>query len=139
MQARRKPSWTALVAVLIVIPLGGPVTAGEFLSTIEDLPLMPGLAEAHGAGLAFDKPGGRIVEAYAEGVVDRDTVLRFYAETLPGLGWRAQTPPLAAARWRRDGEELHVNIVGDGPPLVVRFYLAPNSWSDPDAGYPSVR
>ena len=32
--------------------------AGTFFNTVEDMPLMPGLAEAPGASTVFDKAGG---------------------------------------------------------------------------------
>ena len=131
MQARRDMTWAAVAALAVAIGLvpssfRQAPSAGEFLTAIEDLPLMPGLAEDHGAGLAFDKPGGRVVEAFAFGAVDRAAVLRFYAETLPGLGWRVSATPRTDKSWRREDEALDLDIVGEGPPLIVRFYLTPN-------------
>jgi hypothetical protein len=94
---------------------------GAYLAAVSDLPLMPGLTELPKAGLVFDQPSGRIVEAYAEGAVGRAAVKAFYLDTLPNLGWRAKAESL----FQRDGEELRLDISGDDGALVVRFTLQP--------------
>ena len=95
--------------------------ADAFVAGIEDLPLMPGLAEVRDAGVVFDKPGGRIVEAYAEGAVRRAEVIGFYRQTLPQLGWQSA----GDTAYRREGERLEIVILGDDGELVVRFTLQP--------------
>ncbi len=95
--------------------------AAAFMAGVADLPLMPGLAEVPDAGVVFDKPAGRIVEAYAEGAVSRAAVTAFYLGTLPNLGWRAK----AEALFQREGELLRLGFVGDDGALVVRFTLRP--------------
>jgi len=98
----------------------------RFVAGLEDLPLMPGLVAVEEAGVRFDTPQGRIVEAYATGAVSRGAIEAFYAETLPQLGWReAET-----GTWLRDGEALQLQIVepsatrGQAP--IVRFALSPD-------------
>ncbi len=95
--------------------------AAAFMAGVADLPLMPGLAEVPDAGVVFDKPAGRIVEAYAEGAVSRAAVTAFYINTLPNLGWRAK----AEALFQREGELLRLGFMGDDGALVVRFTLHP--------------
>jgi hypothetical protein len=106
-----------------VAPLEGARAEGHgaYLAAVSDLPLMPGLAELPEAGLVFDQPSGRIVEAYAEGALGRAAVTAFYLDTLPNLGWRAK----AEALFQRDGEELRLDMSGDDGALVVRFTLQP--------------
>ncbi len=104
-----------------------PLAAGAgdaFLAEIEDVPLAPGLTETPGKGMAFDSPTGRIVEAAASGAVDAKQVGRFYAETLPQLGWQEAGP----MTFKRDTETLRITVEpGHGPaPLTVRFNLTPN-------------
>lgn len=97
--------------------------AAGFISTIEDLPLMPGLIEEEG-GMVFDSARGRIVEAYATGPVSEGAVIAFYAETLPQLGWRPDGPGV----FSREGEILKVEFPGGpgtAPPLTVGFRLMP--------------
>jgi hypothetical protein len=94
---------------------------GAYLAAVADLPLMPGLTEVPEAGLVFDQPSGRIVEAYAEGAVGRAAVRAFYLDTLPNLGWRAKAETL----FQREGEQLRLDISGDDGALVVRFTLRP--------------
>jgi len=96
-------------------------TAQEFLEGLEDVPLMPGLSTVEDAGMVFDTPGGRIVESYATGALDRGQVIGFYAETLPALGWSA----VSEVRYVREGEVLVLDLFGPDRDLLVRFTLAP--------------
>ena len=96
-----------------------------FIEQVTDLPLMPGLSEVKDAGVVFDKPDGRIVEAYAEGDLKRDAVIGFYSDTLPQLGWTKAKAAGAAATFRREGENLALDFLDGGGALVVRFTLTP--------------
>lgn len=108
-------------AIFVTLPLAAQ-EGKEFIAGIEDLPVMPGLAEIADAGLIFDKPSGRIVEAYAQGEVGEQAVLDFYQETLPQLGWLSQ----ADNRYAREGEELTLQVrASETGGVVVMFRLAP--------------
>lgn len=109
-----------LVSALPVARLAAEDAPG-FVAGLEDLPLMPGLSELTGSGFAFDTADGRIVEAYATGEVAEDEVLRFYAETLPQLGWEQASP----RGFRREGERLSIDFVAGARPITVHFSLAP--------------
>ena len=110
-----------LVALSLVAVLPSAGRAAGFLSVCDDLPLPPGLAEVAGSGLAFDSPTGRIVEAYAEGKGSPEQVLRFYAATLPQLGWTREDD----TRFRRDAEVLRLDAQSQGPAVVVHFTVSP--------------
>ncbi|RAU23891.1 hypothetical protein CU669_02105 [Paramagnetospirillum kuznetsovii] len=109
----------AVTALLIL--LAAPALAEGFLSAYEDLPLAPGLAEAVGSGVAFDSPGGRIVETYARGSVKSADVLRFYAATLPQLGWTRESDTV----YRREAEVLRLDPTTQGRVLTIRFAISP--------------
>ncbi len=110
------------MAVLLAGFTAAPASAQNFLSGFEDVPLMEGLNADDDAGLVFDSPAGRIVEAYAVGEVAWPDVITFYTATLKSLGWRA----LGQGRFAREGEELHIDRFGRDGDLTVRFTLAPN-------------
>ena len=118
-----------LLCGAIVVLLTAPVPAqapdkgavGGFVTGIEDLPLMAGLTEDPGAGLVFDKPAGRIVEAYATGAPSRSEVIAFYTEILPELGWRR----VGDMAFAREGEVLRIGVSGGNGASTVRFSLAP--------------
>lgn len=103
-----------------------PADEPEYLSAIADLPLPPGLVEDVDAGLNFDKPGGRIVEALARGAIAKSDVAAFYRATLPALGWKPLVDAPSGSRWLRGGETLSVDIVEGTSPVVVRFSITPN-------------
>lgn len=98
-----------------------PAWADGFLSAYEDLPLAPGLSEIAGAGVAFDSPNGRIVEAYAHGRTNNAALFRFYSETLPQLGWSRQSDTL----YRREAEVLRLAPVAERDGVMVRFSVSP--------------
>lgn len=118
---------TALVAAaLVAAGLAAAALANDeapagYVADVADLPLMGGLEEVPEAGLAFDKPGGRIVEAYAHGTVSKAAVRGFYSDTLPQLGWRPSGPD----RFRREDELLVLDYLGEDGDLTVRFSLQP--------------
>jgi hypothetical protein len=111
----------ALCSALLWSPLAAQEGAA-FVAGIEDLPLMDGLIEDVDAGLVFDKPEGRIVEAYATGVVTASAVRAFYAATLAQLGWQASDD----GTYQRDDESLQIIISGVDGALTVQFSLSPN-------------
>lgn len=99
---------------------------GGFLAVADDLPLMAGLVENVEAGVLYDKPSGRIVEAYASGALSAYDVVRFYASTMPELGWRRQrTAATNDLEFERDGERLTIEVRELAGELTVRFSLAP--------------
>lgn len=109
------------IAFALVLWFGASARAEGFLGVYEDLPLAPGLTEVQGSGLAFDSPGGRIVEGYAKGAAKAADILKFYATTLPQLGWTRESDTL----YRREAEVLKLNTEADGRALVVHFTISP--------------
>jgi hypothetical protein len=87
---------------------------------------MPALQEAEGAGVAFSKPGERIVEAYATGRAGPEEVRRFYEQTLPQLGWVAERLPEAdRMRFHRSDERLEMTMERSNGLVTVHFSLSP--------------
>jgi hypothetical protein len=118
-------AWTSCLLLALMVSVLAPsvLAQDDFISSIDDLPLMPGLVEEEG-GMVFDSPSGRIVEAFATGNVSPGEVLSFYNETLPQLGWRS----LGGHVFRRESEILKLEFPGGpgaAPPLTVGFSLSP--------------
>lgn len=119
-----------VAAALVLGGFGGPSpslaadTAADtaaYIDKIADLPLMEGLREVPDAGVSFDKPSGRIVEAFAHGDTTAAAVRRFYERTLPQLGWAA----LGRDAYARESEKLTLDYLGRGGDLTVRFTIQP--------------
>jgi len=113
----------ALLALAALAP-AAPLQAQEkdgYVAGIPDLPLMPGLQSLPDSGVVFDKPGGRIVEAFAEGKVKAQAVYSFYDQTLPQLGWQRE----AAGAYLREGERLELDLSEEAGRLTVHFRLFP--------------
>ncbi len=116
------PIITSLARSLALAGLlwAGAAAAQDFFASVDDLPLMAGLAEIPEAALMYDKPGGRIAEVMARGPVSRDAVKRFYAQSLPQLGWQVTNEG-----FERDGEMLTITYQTDQSDTVVRLRLNP--------------
>lgn len=93
----------------------------DYVEGIPDLPLMPGLTAVPESGLVFDKPAGRIVQAFAEGSMTMQSVIAFYDETLPQLGWQRE----GAGNYLREGERLKLDLSQDARGVTVQFQLFP--------------
>ena len=102
-------------------PASAAGKAAVFIDKIADLPLMDGLSEVEDAGVSFDKPSGRIVEAFAHGEVEKATVRQFYKNTLPQLGWTR----LGRDHFAREDEGLTLDYLGKNGDLTVRYTLQP--------------
>ena len=116
---------TVLISALAIAFFGAfPIRAADvFLSGFEDLPLMAGLTQVVGNGILFDTPQGRIVQASAVGTVSKSSVMQFYAETLPQLGWVR----VDDAEFQREGETLRVEFTDLNQRLEVRFLVEPTA------------
>jgi len=120
-QIRTAPILALCLAAMLLGPARG---AESFFAGIDDLPLMPGLSEQAAERTTFDTPAGRIVARGAEGPVSRDAVLRFYAETLPQLGWQ----PMPGGGFMRNGEKLQIEFPrqpAGARSLGVRILITP--------------
>ncbi|WP_162937577.1 hypothetical protein [Indioceanicola profundi] len=82
---------------------------------------MPGLTAGQDTAILFDQPDGRIVEVLADGTAPAAAVRRFYAESLPQLGWT----PDGDGAWRRERERLELRVADAGGRTRVRFLLSP--------------
>jgi hypothetical protein len=116
----------ALVAALAAaVPVqtgwaGTPRSTG-FVAGTEDIPLMAGLRNVKDGLVVFDKPEGRIVEVETHGRVTRAAVEKFYAATLPQLGWVAD----GEDAWHREAEGLRLDFKGRDGDLRVDVILSP--------------
>ena len=107
--------------VMWAAPVGAQTA--QFLSVIEDLPLMPGLTEETDAAMSFESADGRIAETVARGVMAGTVVKGFYADALPQLGWQ----PVRDGGFQRGNEHLSVEITEiAGQSVAVRFRLRPS-------------
>ena len=121
-----RPFVISLIAAALALIIGTAVpaqsTQAQFVSVIEDLPLMPGLAEDTDAAMAFDSAAGRIVEARATGAIGASVVKAFYAKALPQLGWKKQTD----GGYVRGDERLGLEIIPTtGNVVTVSFRVKP--------------
>ena len=123
MEPRRIPRLAVGVVVALILTAWVVARAGEedFVAGFDDLPLMPGFAEDPGLGVVFDKPEGRIVEAFARGRRSEAEAAAFYRETLPQLGWSAGE----GHSYTREDEVLTLEFETTGGWLTIHFSISP--------------
>ena len=102
-----------------------PSGTGAFVTGMEDVPLMSDLQDVPEAAVIFDKPAGRLIEAYAEGNVETAAVIKFYRETLPQLGWSIEAAKGATGVFFRESERLEIHVLEGTDRRTVRFVLSP--------------
>jgi hypothetical protein len=117
----------ALLLALMLVPQAH--AAERFVPGIADLPLMDGLdvpdADAQ-AAVAFDVPGGRVIDVAATGKVAWADVVRFYSDTLSQLGWTLIGRVDEVMVFEREDEKLTVErATAPGGKAQVRFNLGP--------------
>lgn len=98
------------------------VEASQFFSSLQDIPLMPGMEELDDYAVSFDKPGGRITESVAliHDLAEAD-VLRFYYVTLPQLGWGR----VSEYRFFRQNEFLDFSFESIEGQRAIRIMIGP--------------
>jgi hypothetical protein len=111
----RKYQVFLLVFAFLVMPVLSALAS--YSVVIEDLPLMPGMTELKDRAVIFDKPGGRIVETAASVPAQAREIEKFYAASLPPLGW----VPSAQNVYIREGEKLTVAAAD----RAVQFKITP--------------
>jgi hypothetical protein len=120
--------YAAAFALAIALAATAPAPQGwagtrsnRFVAGTEDIPLMVGLRNVKDGLVVFDKPEGRIVEVETHGRVTRAAVEKFYAATLPQLGWVAD----GEHEWHREAEGLRLDFKGRDGDLRVDVILSP--------------
>ena len=112
-----------ICSLVLVFALAVPADAADqFVSVIEDLPLIDGLIENENAAVTFEAAGGRIVEAEARGNIKPFDVVQFYDNVLPQLGWIA----VDTGVFERESERLELDITEDvDGGAIIRFSISP--------------
>ncbi len=113
-----------LLSFFVFLLIAGASRAEQtlFFNALQDVPLMPGLAELNDQTVIFDKPGGRIIESVADmGGVPRAEILSYYADSLPQFGWK----PAGKGRFIRDLEILELKFQKLGEHEFFRISVMP--------------
>ena len=109
----------------VVLVFAAPLAYADksaFFTTIQDMPLMPGLEELPDQTLVFDKPEGRIIESVAStGSLSIDAIQKFYEDTLPQFGWSR----IAENSFVRQGETLHLDFEVHEGQKFLRIMVSP--------------
>jgi len=110
-----------LCGLMMIMTPPALAAPAAYSMVIEDLPLMPGMAEKPDEAIDFDSPAGRIAGTAAETEATATDILGFYAGALPPLGWTVLPP----AGFVREGETLTLDIEQKNGVSLVRFNLTP--------------
>jgi hypothetical protein len=103
-----------------------PVAPAKFFSSMQDIPLVPGITELSDQAVTFDKPQGRIVESVAEIETGNPAgVKKAYEDTLPQLGWRR----VSDNSYARAGESLILNFEKYEGRNFVRIMVRPRGFN----------
>lgn len=123
----RKILLTAMFVLGLSLAISGVAFAEtRYLASLPDIPLMPQMQRVTDSDVLFDKAQGRIIEESVEAPhLTREDVVKFYAATLPELGWVPVSSTQNTSRFLRNGEQLIVNLEKLGSEAVVAFAVSP--------------
>lgn len=94
-----------------------------FFSSLEDVPIAPGISELQEQTVLYDKPEGRIIESVASmNEVSQSSVLSFYHRTLPQMGWNK----ISGTRFYRETEFLDIVFENNDGQNFVRVLVKPS-------------
>lgn len=102
------------LAIFLIICNSLSAHASEFLKSMDDFPIMPGLVEQDSKSSIYDTINGKILEAELSGNFQENEVLKFYQDSLPNLGWviddnwRKKNSNIM--HYKRGNEELAIEI-----------------------------
>ncbi len=123
MEFARKGLMAAALSVVLAFPAqAGGKSDNLFLSSLQDIPLMPGMTEVVEEAVVFDKPSGRIAESAALARdLENEDISKFYKLTLPQLGWLETRE----GAFVRQDEELKITVAAIQGQKLVRFMVTP--------------
>jgi hypothetical protein len=113
----------SIAFAVVAVVCAAPAFATEFLSAIEDVPLVDGLVE-EAEPLVFESDKGRVVRTSAQGLMRTSDIADFYIASLPQLGWK-QVAGEGALSFERENERLNITMrePADAAPITVSFEL----------------
>ncbi len=109
---------TLSIVPLLYVPLAWALDPEpQFFAMLQDVPLMPGIAEINEDAFLFDKPEGGIQQSSAfMSDVSKQKLVSFYAQVLPEFGWNVTND----GRYFREGEILELSFEKDVVTILVR-------------------
>lgn len=113
--------FTLILLFLFFLGIGHLARAEGYFAAQPDLPIAPGLIEDTAAGLTFDPGIVRILDLVAAGPAKTSDIQRFYADTLPMLGW----DKTSGNTYAREGEVLQLGITPENGRTIVKIRIEP--------------
>jgi len=119
------------ITILLFFPIISCVNnkdTNNFVDELENVPLPTSFIQNKEKSLVFDTPEGRIIEIYTKGRGDKQSVIDFYTESMPNLGWKIAKNhnSKVALRYIKDGEKLDIKISNaEKYNLNLTFELSP--------------
>lgn len=94
-----------------------PVSAQDFITGFEDIPLMNGLYQTKDSSFSFGNEETRLVETTlsADKKISFSEVKSFYAKTLPQLGWALEKDMSQSLIFYRDDDILEISKAAQNP------------------------
>ena len=98
--------------------------SGKYVLGSDDIPLFSGLEFIADDSTSFDTMSGNIVVSDYLGEVKSKKVEKFYAKTLPQLGWKLISKQDDKVLYKRDVDKLEITFKQNGESLNVRFFIS---------------
>lgn len=95
----------------------------SFVEGLEDIPLPEGVVQVENGSLSFGNEEIRLFESYLSAENKHfSSIIKFYRETLPQMGWQKKSETQEKIYFERDGETLEISKESEKP-LILRLVV----------------
>lgn len=95
----------------------------DFVEGLEDIPLPNNVVQIENGSLSFGNEEIRLFESYLSAEnSDFGSIIKFYVDTLPQMGWQQKNKNNQKIYFERDGESLEISKESEKP-LILRLVV----------------
>ena len=109
--------------LLTAIFLNSFSAKAAFVEGLEDIPLPIGVTQIENGSLSFGNDEIRLFESYLSAENKNfNTIIKFYTDTLPQMGWQKKEKNKQKICFEREGELLEISKESEKP-LILRLIV----------------
>ena len=118
--AIRKSLLLIALLISIILPKLAYSQQSDTISFIDDIPVMESMNVEPDFSFSFDSPSGRIIILIATSDEKEESVVRFYEEIMPQLGWM-----MTDSKYLRGSEKFELLSSNNQNGIIWRLSITP--------------
>ena len=109
------------LSISIILPKMVYSQQSNTISFIDDIPVMETMNVEPEFSFSFDSPSGRIIILFATSDEKEESIVRFYDEIMPQLGWT-----MVGSEYLRGSEKFELISSNNQNGMIWRLTITPN-------------